>query len=364
MSGDRRSAGRMTGIVVAVVGATGQVGAVMRTLLADSKVPVSQVRYFASARSAGKMLPWRGGQVTVEDVATADLRGIDIALFSAGGAASKQYAPLFAAAGAIVIDNSSAWRADADVPLVVSEVNPGALATISKGIVANPNCTTMAAMPVLKPLHDAARLRRLVISSYQAVSGSGGAGVEELAGQVEAATGQDMRALAHDGAAVHFPPPCKYVAPIAFNAVPLAGTLLEDGSGETDEERKLRCESRKILQLPDLAVSGTCVRIPVFTGHALAINAQFADPISAAEATALLQNAPGVALAEVPTPLAATGKDRCLVGRVRADLSAPAGKGLALFVASDNLRKGAALNAVQLAELVARFHLPSSRRPL
>ena len=336
---------------VAVVGATGQVGAVMRRLLEEREFPAASVRYLASARSAGRRLPWRGQQVIVEDLATADLSGIDIALFSAGGATSREHAPRFAAAGAVVIDNSSAWRRDPDVPLVVSEVNPEAVASTPKGIIANPNCTTMAAMPVLAPLHDAAGLRRLVISTYQAVSGSGLAGVTELAEQVRDVEG-DITGLAHDGAAVTFPAPVKYVRPIAFNVVPMAGSLVDDGSGETDEEQKLRHESRKILGIPDLLVSGTCVRVPVFTGHSLSINAEFSRPLSVAEATKLLAAAPGVALSEVPTPQQAAGADPSFVGRLRADPGVPQGRGLVMFVSSDNLRKGAALNAVQIAELV------------
>jgi aspartate-semialdehyde dehydrogenase len=262
-------------------------------------------------------------------------------------------APVFAAAGAIVIDNSSAWRMDPDVPLVVSEVNPQDLARIPKRIVANPNCTTMAAMPVLAPLHAEAGLRRLVVSTYQAVSGSGLAGVEELAAQVRAAVAQDMTALTHDGAAVTMPAPSKYVAPIAFDVVPLAGSLVDDGSGETDEEQKLRNESRKILGIPDLAVSGTCVRVPVFTGHSLSINAEFARALSVERARDLLADAPGVAWSDVPTPLRAAGADPTFVGRLRQDPGVPQGRGLALFLSNDNLRKGAALNAVQIAELLA-----------
>ena len=289
----------------------------------------------------------------VEDASTADLAGLDIALFSAGGSASKALAPRFAAAGAVVVDNSSAWRMDPDVPLVVSEVNPQALADIRKGIVANPNCTTMAAMPVLRPLHEEAGLRRLVVSTYQAVSGSGLAGVEELDGQVRAAVTQDIAALTHDGTAVELPAPKKYVRPIAFDVIPLAGSLVDDGSGETDEEQKLRNESRKILGIPDLLVSGTCVRVPVFTGHSLSINAEFERPLSVERATELLSGAPGVELSDVPTPLEAAGQDPSFVGRIRQDTSVPDGRGLALFVSNDNLRKGAALNAVQIAELVA-----------
>ena len=338
--------------VVAVVGATGQVGAVMRRLLEEREFPMQQVRFLASARSAGTTLPWKGGEILVEDASTADLAGIDIALFSAGGASSKELAPKFAAAGAIVIDNSSAWRMDPDVPLVVSEVNPEAIAEARKGIIANPNCTTMAAMPVLRPLSDEASLRRLVVSSYQAVSGSGLAGVSELEDQVRAAVIHDIAALTHDGAAVSLPEPRKYVRPIAFNVIPLAGSIVADGSLETDEEQKLRNESRKILGLPDLLVSGTCVRVPVFTGHSLSINAEFDRPISVERALELLAAAPGVEISEVPTPLQAAGADPSFVGRVRQDASVPDGRGLALFVSSDNLRKGAALNAVQIAELV------------
>jgi aspartate-semialdehyde dehydrogenase len=338
--------------VVAVVGATGQVGAVMRRLLDERDFPLDRVRFLASARSAGTTLPWRGTEILVEDAAEADLSGIDIALFSAGGATSKALAPAYAAAGAVVIDNSSAWRMDPDVPLVVSEVNPQALADMRKGIIANPNCTTMAAMPVLRPLHEEAVLRRLIVSSYQAVSGSGLAGVEELESQIRAVADADIAALTHDGSAVEFPEPKKYVRTIAFDVVPLAGSIVADGSGETDEEQKLRNESRKILGIPDLLVSGTCVRVPVFTGHSLSINAEFERPLSPERAMALLENAPGVELTDVPTPLEAAGADPSFVGRIRTDASVPDGRGLALFVSNDNLRKGAALNAVQIAELL------------
>jgi len=338
--------------VVAVVGATGQVGGVMRDLLDQRDLPMASLRLLASARSAGTTLSWRGAEIVIEDAATADLSGIDIALFSAGGATSKALAPLFAAAGAIVIDNSSAFRMDPDVPLVVSEVNPEALNSIPKGIVANPNCTTMAAMPVLMPLHREAGLRRLVISSYQAVSGSGLAGVDELALQVRAAVTQDFTALAHDGSSVTMPAPSKYVRPIAFNVIPLAGSVVDDGSLETDEEQKLRNESRKILGVPDLLVSGTCVRVPVFSGHSLSINAEFERSISAARAMEILASAAGVVLTDVPTPLQAAGADPSFVGRIRSDSSVADGRGLALFVSNDNLRKGAALNAVQIAELL------------
>ncbi|MFE3546895.1 aspartate-semialdehyde dehydrogenase [Nocardia sp. NPDC059177] len=339
------------GVRVGVVGATGQVGAVMRKLLEERDFPADEVRFFASARSAGKTLPWRGGEIVVEDTETADPSGLDIALFSAGATMSRVQAPRFAAAGVTVIDNSSAWRKDPEVPLVVSEVNPEATRNLPKGIIANPNCTTMAAMPVLKPLHDVAGLQRLIVSSYQAVSGSGLAGVEELASQIRAVAA-DAEKLVHDGSAVDFPAPNKYVAPIAFDVIPLAGSLVDDGSFETDEDQKLRNESRKILGLPDLLVSGTCVRVPVFTGHSLSINAEFAEPISVEQARELLGKAPGVRLVDVPTPLAAAGQDESLVGRIRQDPGVPSGRGLALFISGDNLRKGAALNTIQIAEVL------------
>ncbi|MGC9669892.1 aspartate-semialdehyde dehydrogenase [Planosporangium sp. 12N6] len=335
---------------IGIVGATGQVGGVMRQILAERQFPVTQLRLFASARSAGRALPWQDGQVTVEDAATADYSDLDIALFSAGGATSKELAPRVAAAGAVVIDNSSAWRMDPDVPLVVSEVNPHAAAVRPKGIIANPNCTTMAAMPVLRPLHAEAGLVSLVVSTYQAVSGAGLAGVSELDEQVRKVADRATE-LAFDGSGVQFPAPRKFAAPIAFNVLPLAGSIIDDGAGETDEEKKLRNESRKILEIPNLKVSGTCVRVPVFTGHSLQINARFARPISPERARELLDGAPGVALSDVPTPLQAAGQDPTYVGRIRADETVE--HGLALFCSNDNLRKGAALNAVQLAELVA-----------
>lgn len=339
---------------VAVVGATGQVGTVMLRLLDERDFPIGKLRLFASARSAGSTLKFRGEDIVVEDAATADLAGIDIALFSAGATSSKALAPKFAAAGAVVIDNSSGWRMDPEVPLVVSEVNPEAIKNRPKGIIANPNCTTMAAMPVLKPLHAKAGLTKLIVSSYQAVSGSGLAGVNELDGQVREGVKQDIAQLTHDGTSVKLPEPKKYVAPIAFNVVAFAGNLATDGSLETDEEQKLRNESRKILDIPELLVSGTCVRVPVFTGHSLSINAEFANAISVDEATELLKNAPGVEVVDVPTPLQAAGADPSFVGRIRQDQAVSGGKGLVLFVSNDNLRKGAALNAVQIAEIVAK----------
>jgi len=337
---------------LAVVGATGQVGSVMRRLLLERDFPVQDIRFLASARSAGSTITWGDREITVEDAETADPSGVDIALFSAGASTSRALAPRFADAGAVVVDNSSAWRMDPDVPLVVSEVNPGAVRRARKGIIANPNCTTMAAMPVLKPLHDEAVLVRLVASTYQAVSGSGLAGVDELAGQV-AAVGDRGPLLTHDGAAFELPAPSKYVRPIAFNVLPMAGSVVDDGSDETDEEQKLRNESRKILDIPDLRVSGTCVRVPVFTGHSLSINAEFASALPAKRALEILSEAPGVVLSEVPTPLQAAGQDPSFVGRIRQDPGVDGERGLALFVSNDNLRKGAALNTIQIAELVA-----------
>jgi aspartate-semialdehyde dehydrogenase len=340
---------------VGVVGATGQVGKVMRKLLEEREFPVASIRFFASARSAGTTLAFRGEEIVVEDTETADPSGLDIALFSAGATASRAQAPRFAAAGVTVIDNSSAWRMDPDVPLVVSEVNPHAIAQAKKGIIANPNCTTMAAMPVLKVLDADAGLERLIVSTYQAVSGSGLAGAEELADQAIAATADRdaLLNLVHDGGAVEFPAPNKYVAPIAFDVIPLAGSIVDDGELETDEEKKLRNESRKILELPGLRVAGTCVRVPVFTGHSLSINAEFANDITPERAYELLKDAPGVAIAEVPTPLKAAGNDPSYVGRIRQDQSAEGRRGLVLFISNDNLRKGAALNAVQIAEVIA-----------
>jgi len=343
-----------SGLSVAVVGATGQVGTVMLEILAERSFPIRELRLFATARSAGTAVDFGGQNIIIEDVATADPAGIDVALFSAGATGSRAHAPRFAEAGAVVIDNSSAWRMDPEVPLVVSEVNPHAAVNPPKGIIANPNCTTMAAMPVLKPLDAAAGLERLIVSTYQAVSGSGLAGAQELLGQVEGVLAQGHTLdLVHDGSAVDFPQPEKYVAPIAFDVIPLAGNLVDDGDNETDEEKKLRNESRKILELPGLRVAGTCVRVPVFTGHSLSIHAEFRDDITPDRAREILASAPGVVLEEVPTPLQAAGNDPSYVGRIRADQSAPEGKGLVLFISNDNLRKGAALNAVQIAELVA-----------
>ena len=323
----------------------------MRNVLAERAFPLDSIRFFASARSSGQTLNWGGTPVVVEDTATADFGGLDLALFSMGGGSSKEYAPRVAAAGATVVDNSSAWRMDPDVPLVVSEVNPQDAFDAPKGIIANPNCTTMAAMPVLKPLHDAAGLSRLTVATYQAVSGSGLAGTKALQDQTRAMN--YWEGLVLDGRMDAPCDPTPYVKPIAFNALPLAGALLDDGSGETDEERKLRNESRKILEIPDLRVSGTCVRVPVFTGHALVVHAEFVRPISPDEATTILAKAPGIKLMDVPTSRDSAGADVCVAGRIRTDQSVPDGRGLVMFVAADNLRKGAALNAVQILEVLA-----------
>lgn len=339
---------------LAVVGATGQVGGVMRTLLEERGTPIDKVRFFATAHSAGKVLQFRGEPVTVEDIANSDFSGIDVAVFSAGAGASKEYAPKFVEAGAVVVDNSSAWRKDFDVPLVVSEVNPEAIANRPKGIIANPNCTTMAAMPVLKVLSDVAGLKKMVVSSYQAVSGSGRKGVKALDEQTRAGVEENLEGLALDGNAISHPQDTTpYVAPIAFNVVAMAGNYVDDGSFETDEEQKLRNESRRILSLPDLKVAGTCVRVPVFTSHSMSISAEFENAISVEQAVELLKDAPGVKYTDVPTPLESAGTDPCYVGRIRQNFAAddPA-KGLSMFVVGDNLRKGAALNTIQIAELV------------
>jgi aspartate-semialdehyde dehydrogenase len=335
---------------IGIVGATGQVGGVMRQVLAERKFPVDQLRLFASARSAGRTLPWQDTEIVIEDAETADYTGLDLVLFSAGKGASKQLAPKVAGQGAVVVDNSSAWRMDPDVPLVVSEVNPHAVSNRPRGIIANPNCTTMAAMPVLKPLHLESGLLSMVTATYQAVSGAGLAGSAELDTQARAIAAEASK-LAFDGDAVAIPTPTVFARPIAFNVLPLAGSLVDDGSGETDEEQKLRNESRKILEIPDLKVSGTCVRVPVYTGHSLQVHARFARPLSPERAQELLAEAPGVVLTDIPTPLLAAGKDPTYVGRIRRDDTVE--HGLAFFCSSDNLRKGAALNAVQIAELVA-----------
>ena len=337
---------------IGLFGATGQVGGVMLRILQERAFPLEELRVFASARSAGRTLAFGDSTLVVEDAETSSYGGLDLALFSAGATASRTLAPRVAATGATVIDNSSAWRMDPDVPLVVSEVNPHALGSIPKGIVANPNCTTMVAMPVLKPLDEAAGLRSIVVSTYQAVSGGGLAGVAELDEQVRK-VGDGAAALTHSGTAVDFPPASTFPTTIAFNVIPQAGSFVDDGLGETDEDQKLRNETRKILELPDLLVSSLCVRVPVFTGHSMAVNATFERPLTPAEAGEILAGAPGVELIDVPTPIDVTGGDVTRVGRLRHDPTVPGGRGLALFLSGDNLRKGAALNAVQIAELLS-----------
>ena len=339
---------------IGIVGATGQVGSVMRTLLIERNVPVDSIRFFASSRSAGSTIEWRGESIVVEDVATADLSGLDVVLAAAGATASKEFSPRFAAAGAVVVDNSSAWRMDPLCPLIVPEVNGDELRSIAKGIVGNPNCTTMVAMPVMKPLHDEAGLLSMTISSYQAVSGAGRDGVEELASQVEGSLrAGDIRELTFNGDALVAGTPNKFPRPIAHNVIPFAGSLVDDGSLETNEEQKFRDESRKILNIPDLLVAATCVRVPIFTGHSMAITASFERPISPERATELLASAAGVVLTDIPTPLQVAGQDPSYVGRIRRAESVR--NGLSLFVVGDNLRKGAALNAVQIAEELAKL---------
>lgn len=344
------------GINIAVLGATGQVGMVMRRILDERNFPVRDLRFIASAHSAGKKIEWRGHEIEVEDVEKADLSGIDIAIFSAGGGTSKKWAPEFAKAGAFVVDNSSQWRLHDDVPLVVAEVNPDDLDVIPSKIVANPNCTTMACMPVVKALSDAFRLKRLIVSSYQAVSGAGRNGVLQLMNEAKAAVEQGADKLVFDGEAIDFPEPSKIVKTIAFNAVPFIGDIVDDGSEETDEEQKLRNESRKILHLPELKASCTCVRIGVFTSHGMSVNAEFEKDVTPDEARKVLSNAPGVELTDIPTPLMAAGKTPSFVGRIRQDQAVDGKKGLSFFLTNDNLRKGAALNAVQLAEIIAQKH--------
>jgi aspartate-semialdehyde dehydrogenase len=344
---NRRRRSSEDGFHVGIVGATGLVGETMRQILAERAFPTASLRLFASARSAGRALPWRDGEIEVEDASRADYAGLDVVFFSAGGATSREIAPRVAAAGAVVVDNSSAWRADPDVPLVVAEVNPHALRSIPKGIVANPNCTTMVAMPALAPIHRAAGLKRLVASTYQAASGAGLEGIRELEAQARVA-GADVDGLVHRGHEVAIPGAKKWAVPLAYNVVALNYRIVEDG--HTEEEVKLRDETRRILEIPALPVAGTCVRVPVYTGHSLAIHAELERPLSVERAEALLAEAPGVVLSDLPNPLAATGRDEVLVGRVRRDPTVE--HGLVLFVTGDNLRKGAALNAIQIAEVL------------
>jgi len=336
----------VNGLSVAVVGATGAVGREMLATLERRAFPVGEIRLMASARSAGTRLPTPWGDAEVEDLATADPTGIRVALFSAGGARAKEHAPRFASAGAVVVDNSSAWRMDPQVPLVVAGVNDQAART-HRGIIANPNCTTMVLLMAVAPLHRAAGLEAMVVASYQSVSGSGQKGMAILTAEIEHFR-RDPETLQHGGWAA--PGGELYVGPIGFNVLPFAGNPAE--RGYTDEEWKLVNETRKILDAPAVAVEPTCVRVPVMVGHGLAASCWFSRPVGAEEAEALIQMAPGVELwrDRVPTPLDCAGRDEVLAGRVRETLGRPGG--ISLWVVGDNLLKGAALNAVQIAELV------------
>ena len=343
--------------VVAVVGATGAVGQDLRRLLQNRDFPCDDVVFLASSRSAGTTLPFRGREVEVRDIEAGDaFDGVDIALFSCGRGPSGVHAPRAVAAGAVVVDNSSMWRMDPHVPLVVTEVNLGALdllATTGKGIVANPNCTTMIAMLPLKALHDAFGLTGFTATSFQAAGGAGQKGIAELESQIEPMFAQ-RELLRSDGEkALRLVEHAVHHETLAFNVVPLLGTEVDDGSGYTDEEMKLRDESRKILDLPDLAVSPTCVRVPVMVGHSVAVRATFEDAVTTATAIQSMQGFPGMVLEHAPTPLAWAGRDEVAVGRIRADLADS--HALDFFVVGDNLLKGAALNTVQIAEaLMAR----------
>jgi aspartate-semialdehyde dehydrogenase len=345
---------------VAVVGATGAVGEELRRLLDVRGFPLDGDPVFlASARSAGRKLPWKDREVEVRELTADAFDGIDIALFSAGGARSKEFAPIAAAAGAVVVDNSSAFRQDPDVPLVVSEVNPGAVHDRPKGIIANPNCTTMVLMVPAKPLHDAFGLREMVATSYQAAGGAGQSGITELVEQAAKLLadpeGLRLRGADLEGSVT----PEVFSKAIAFNVLAHCGNFMDDRY--TDEEWKLVNESRKILGIAALKVSPTCVRVPVLVGHSLAARLTFRDQVSRAAAIEVLRDAPGMQLVDgigrdgedlaYPTPLASAGCDDVLVGRIREDLGDP--HSLNLFVSGDNLLKGAALNTVQLAELVA-----------
>ena len=347
------------GLRVAVLGATGAVGTELLRLLDARAFPVAgDPVVLASARSAGRKVRWRDGELTVREVSAEAFEGVDIALFSAGATRSREWAPVAAAAGAVVIDNSSAFRGDPDVPLVVAEVNPDAAAVRPKGIIANPNCTTMALMVPAKPLHDAFGLEAMVATSYQAAGGAGQSGIDELVLVREKLDGR-VEELRTQGAAVEASVATSvFPRPLAWNVVPHCGNYRDDRY--TDEERKLVDESRKILAIPDLVVSPTCVRVPVLVGHAIAARMTFARPVTHADVIGALEGAPGLALAdaigpagevlELPTPLASAGRDEVLVGRIREDYGDP--RSINLFAAGDNLLKGAALNAVQIAELV------------
>jgi len=345
----------MSPVRVAVVGATGAVGQIMLEVLAARRFGASEIVPFASARSAGRELPGVGTVTALEDDTIA---GFDVALFSAGGGISREWAPRFAAAGAIVVDNSSAWRMDPQVPLVVSEVNPGALAGIERGIVANPNCTTMIIMLPLKALHDAFGLREIVATSFQAAGGAGQKGIDELAAQVPVVHADRERLIGDGAAAIAGIEHSVHAAPLAYNVVPWLGA--EAADGYSDEELKLVNESRKILALPGLRVSPTCVRVPVMVGHCVELRASFERPPDRDAAIAALEAFPGVVLDPLPTPVHYAGRDEVAVGRIRSDLADPLS--LNLFVVGDNLLKGAALNAVQIAELLVERGALAGRR--
>ena len=330
---------------VAVVGATGAVGRIMFEVLAARGFAAGELVPFASERSAGRELPGVG---TVQPLRDDTVSGFDIALFSAGGATSREWAPAFAGGGAIVVDNSSAWRMDPQVPLVVSEVNPGALDRIERGIVANPNCTTMTIMLPLKALHDRFGLREMVTTSFQAAGGAGQKGMDELAAQVPLLHASRERLVSHGAEAIAQIEHSVHAAPLAYNVVPWLGSPA--GDGYSDEEIKLVNESRKILEIDDLRVSPTCVRVPVMVGHSIEVRATFEREVSLEAAMEALGAFPGIVLDDLPTPLRYAGRDEVAVGRVRRDLGDP--HSLNMFVVGDNLLKGAALNAVQIAELL------------
>jgi aspartate-semialdehyde dehydrogenase len=320
---------------VAVVGATGVVGTTMLELLHNRRFPAAEIVPFATERSAGRELD--GGLVVRALNAAADLSGFDVALFSAGAGTSREWAPRFVEAGAVVIDNSSAWRRDPGIPLVVSDVNPDALER-HRGLIANPNCSTMQLMVAVAPIHRRAGIERLIVSTYQSVSGTGKAAVDELDGQARA-----------DLSGTEMPAPEIYPEPIAFNVIGAAGKFA-DGDDHTDEERKMMFETRKILEDESIGVAVTCVRVPVRVCHSEAVNVQTREPISAEDVRGLLEATPGVVLEDVPTPLRAAGRDEVFVGRIRRDESHP--RAFSMWVVSDNLRKGAATNAVQIAEVL------------
>ncbi|GAC1603019.1 MAG: aspartate-semialdehyde dehydrogenase [Myxococcales bacterium] len=336
----------MRKLKVAIAGATGAVGREMLRVLEDRDFPVGELVLLASERSAGHKIEFRDAEVTVQRLTPDSFKGVHIALFSPGATVSREFAPYAARAGAVVVDNSSAFRMDPEVPLVVPEVNADALARVPKGIIANPNCSTIQLVVALKPLHDAATLQRLVVSTYQSVSGAGQKGIEELEKQSRAVFSLaeiESKKSAHR---------------IAFNLIPEIGA--DAGNGYTDEEMKMVNETRKIMGLSDLPVSATCVRVPIFYCHSEAVHAKFSRELTPARARELLKTAPGVKVLDdlkehiYPMPLLGAGDDDTLVGRIRKDLSEE--NSLAFFVVSDNLRKGAATNAVQIAERLLKNH--------